>query len=454
MIRKTLRRTALAAVIAAVSAGPALAQSFADTLIGAYRTSGLLEQNRALLRAADEDVAQAVAALRPVIDYIGGVQYNDNEFNDTTDVFLQLQLDLLIYDFGRTRLSIDTAKETVLALREALRSIEQGVLLRAVQAHMEVLRQQAFVDLQQNNVRVLSEQLRASQDRFEVGEVTRTDVAIAESRLAAARSTLAAAQGALAQSRAEYFAATSIQPTGLGPAPASPSLPGSLDDAKSVAFDRHPDLAEARRNVTVSELTVSLAQAALRPRISAGADVTVDNYGDTSSGVDLRLSGPIYRGGSLTAAIRQAQARRDASRGVLYFTGQTIERDVTSAWANLAVAVASVQATAEEVVASELALRGAQEELEVGSRTTLDVLDLEQEFLDAQTDQVSAQIDRTIAVYSVLDSMGLLTADYLNLGIPTYDPAAYYNAVEKAPTVLVSPQGERLNRVLRRLNRN
>ena len=454
MYRKTLRRTALAAVIAAVSAGPVLAQSFADTLIGAYRTSGLLEQNRALLRAADEDVAQAVAALRPVIDYIGGVQYNDNQFNDTTDVFLQLQLDLLIYDFGRTRLSIDAAKETVLALREALRSIEQDVLLRAVQAHMEVLRQQAFVELQQNNVRVLSEQLRASQDRFEVGEVTRTDVAIAESRLAAARSTLAAAQGALAQSRAEYFAATSIQPTGLGPAPASPSLPNSLDDAKSVAFDRHPDLGEARRNVTVSELTVSIAEAARRPTITAGADVSVDNYGDTATGVDLRLSGPIYRGGSLTSAIRQAQASRDATRGVLYFTGQTIERDVTSSWANLAVAVASVQATAEEVVASELALRGAQEELEVGSRTTLDVLDLEQEFLDAQTDQVSAQIDRTIAVYAVLDSMGLLTADFLNLGIPTYDPAAYYNAVENAPTVLVSPQGERLDRVLRRLNQN
>ena len=454
MITSFFRRTVAAAALVAVSAVPALSQSFTDTLIGAYRTSGLLEQNRALLRAADEDVAQAIAVFRPVIEYLGSISYNDNQFNDTTNAFAQIQASLLLYDFGRTRLGVDAAKETVLALREALRSVEQGVLLRAVSAHMEVLRQQAFVGLQQNNVRVLSEQLRASQDRFEVGEVTRTDVSIAESRLAAARSSQAAAQGALAQARAEYLAATGIAVTGLGPAPGSPALPGSVDDARAVAFDRHPDLGEARRNVTVAELGIAIAEAALRPTLSAGADVSVDNYGDTASGLDLTLRGTIYQGGSLTSAIREAQARRDASRAVLYVTGQSIEQGVTNAWADLAVAVSRVQATREGVTAADLALRGAREELEVGSRTTLDVLDLEQEFLDAQTDQVSAQIDRTIAVYAVLSSMGLLTADFLNLGIPTYDPAAYYNAVKNAPLGRVSPQGEKLDRVLRRLNQN
>ena len=326
--------------------------------------------------------------------------------------------------------------------------------MRAVAAFLNVRRQIAFVQLRQNNVRVIGEQLRAARDRFEVGEVTRTDVSIAEARLASARSSLAAEQGALAQARAEYLAVVGAEAANLSAPPPAPALPGSEAAARNVALGRHPDLLGAQRDVAAAELGIAVARAALRPELRGTASYGIADDGDDQSSVGLSLRGPIYRGGALTSAIRQAQARRDATRGTLYTVSQQIVQDVSNAWADLAVAVARVQASQQEVQAADLALRGAEEELEVGSRTTLDVLDLEQDLLDAQTNQVAAQIDRILSVYTVLSSMGLLTVEHLNLGIPTYDPAAYYNAVKDAPTVLVSPQGERLDRVLRRLNRN
>ena len=451
---RTLRNPVAAAVAVACFAGAGQAQTLADSMIGAYRTSGLLEQNRALLRAADEDVAQAVSGLRPVIDYIASARYQDSEFGDDTSSDIGLVASLLVYDFGRTRLAIDLQKETVLALREGLRSVEQQVLLRGVAAFLNVRRQIAFVQLRENNVRVIGEQLRAARDRFEVGEVTRTDVSIAEARLASAQSSLAAEQGALVQARAEYLAVVGSPATSLSAPPPPPSLPATQDEARRVALTRHPDLLEAQREVTAAEIAIEVARASLRPSITANANLGYDDDGDDSTTLSLDLRGPIYQGGRLSSEIRESQARRDATRGNLYSVGQRIELDVSSTWADLAVARARVQASEQEVRAADLALRGAEEELEVGSRTTLDVLDLEQDLLDAQTDQVSNQIDRILSVYTVLSSMGLLTVDYLQLGIPTYDPAAYYNAVRNAPTTYVSPQGDRLDRVLRRLNRN
>ncbi len=455
MLFKRLSRTAAAAALASLSwQAPAWSETLTDALIAAYRTSGLLEQNRALLRAADEDVAQAVATLRPIINWAASANYSNPSLGDEVTGSVGLSADWLLYDFGRSQLSIDLQKETVLATRESLKSVEQQVLLRAVAAFLNVRRQNALVGLRENNVRLISQQLRAARDRFEVGEVTRTDVSIAEARLAAARSGLAAAQGALAQAREEYRASTGEFPGRLQPPPAPPATAATLAAARSVALDRHPDLLKAQRDVTVAELAVAVAAGSLRPSLRGTASVGLDDDGDDNSSVGVTLSGPIYQGGQLSSRIRQSQASRDAARAGLYTTAQTIEQNVGNAWADLAVAGASLEASDQQVRASRLALRGAQEELQVGARTTLDVLDREQELLDAQTSLISAQIDQTLAVYQLLSSMGLLTVDHLNLGIATYDPAAYYNAVKNAPTVLVSPQGERLDRVLRSLNRN
>ena len=449
----TLRTLLGATAIALAAALPAGAQSLTDTLIAAYRTSDLLEQNRALLRAADEDVAQSVSALRPVLEYVGRVAYTDPSIGDDLTASATLEASILLFDFGRSQLTIDLQKETVLALREALKDIEQDVLLRGVTAYFNVRLQNAFVGLRENDVRVIGQQLRAARDRFEVGEVTRTDVSIAEARLAAARSGFAAAQGALAQAREEYKAVTGAYPTGLRPPPRSPALPSTEAEAKSIALGRHPEILEAQRNVTVSEIAIAVARAALNPSLRGTASFGLDDDGDDQTSVGVTLRGPIYQGGNLSSLIRQAQARRDASRSSLHFVNKRIEQGVGNAWADLAVSAASEQASEQEVRAARLALRGAQEELEVGSRTTLDVLDLEQDLLDAQTNLISSQIDRVVTSYELLASMGLLSVDHLGLGIATYDPAAYYNAVKNAPIgTVTSPQGAKLDKVMRRLN--
>jgi outer membrane protein len=181
--------------------------------------------------------------------------------------------------------------------------------------------------------------------------------------------------------------------------------------------------------------------------------VSIDDDGNDSSSIGIQLSGPIFNGGAIASATRRAQAQRDQARANLYSTGLLVDQQVGNAYANLMVAIASIDASDRQVRAAQLALRGVREELQLGARTTLEVLDQEQELLDAQTNRVSAEVDRVIAVYEVLDSMGPLTAERLGLNVPIYDPAAYYNAVKDAPGHLVSPQGKKLDRVLRAIGK-
>ncbi|MEL6169916.1 MAG: TolC family outer membrane protein [Pseudomonadota bacterium] len=454
MIGTRLRLILLGAVFAMLPAAT-LAQSLGDTLAAAYRESGLLRQNEALLRAADEDAAQALAALRPVLSYIGRLNYTDPvaPTADNVSGSLSLQADMLLSDFGETRLGLEAARETVLQTRAQLLDVEQGVLFTAVSAFFNVRRNQAFVQLQANNVELLSEQLRATQDRFEVGEVTRTDVAIAESRLAAARSGLAAAEGDLRVAREEYKSVTGSFPRTLASPPPTPRTAPSLAAAKDIAMKTNPDILAAQRDVTVSELNLRRAEAGLRPSLNGSATFSLDDEGDDSQSVGITLSGPIYQGGQLTSVIRRARAFVEASRGNLIETARNVEQGVGEAWATIAVANAQVTATDEGVRAARVALRGAREEFSVGSRTTLDVLDLEQDLLQAETDRISALIDRDLAAYQLLSAMGRLTAKDLQLGVPIYDPEAYFNAVKNAPTTDVSPQGERLDRILRAIGR-
>ncbi|MEP2784706.1 MAG: TolC family outer membrane protein [Pseudoruegeria sp.] len=453
-----------ALALATCLSGPAVhAQSLADTLINAYNHSGLLVQNRALLRAADEDVAQSVALLRPTLDYSASYSYTNshNNFSGTTNSGVSsigLTAGWLLYDFGRSKLGIDASKETVLLTRDALLGIEQDVLLRGLEAHMNVRRSREFVSLAENSVRLISEELRAARDRFEVGEVTRTDVSLAEARLASARSTLAAAQGSLASSREEYRAAVGGYPNNPAAPGALPKTATSLDVARDVAVRTHPDMSQAKRSITVAEINVARADTAKLPTVSAFADLS-HNFGDLSVGdrredatVGLQLSGTIYQGGSLASQTRQAIAQRDAARGALHFVRHSIGQEVGNAWSAILVAEASVSAGNQQVRAAQEAFDGTREEAQLGARTTLDVLDAEQDLLDAQADLVSAQIDVYIASYQLLSSMGLMTVDHLNLGIPTYDPAAYYNAVKGAPAGL-SQQGKDLDRVLRAIGK-
>jgi outer membrane protein len=453
----TLRGLAAATVALALATGSAArSETLTDALIAAYRNSNLLEQNRAVLRAADEDAAQSVAALRPVIAAAAQATQRDPAPFGQDDLTAQIALtaEITLYSGGQNRLAVEAAKETVLATREALVQVEQQVLLGAVRAFMEVIRASEFVALRDNNIRVVSEQLQAARDRFEVGEVTRTDVSLAEARLALARANLAAAQGDLQVAREAYRAATGRLPGPLSAPGRLPATADSLAAAKAIAADRHPLIRQAQRQATVAELNIARAQGAMLPNVGLSAQIARDRDGENASSITLSARQTLYAGGQLSSVLRQAEAGRDRARAGLLQAVVEIEQGVGDAWAGALVASAQIAAGQEQVRAAQLAFEGVREEAALGARTTLDVLDAEQELLDARANLIQAQTQRAVASYQILAAMGLLTADYLRLGVPVYDPAAYYNAVEGAPVVRVSPQGERLDHVLRSLGRD
>ena len=446
-----------AAIFTLATSMAAQSETLTDTLIKAYKQSGLLEQNRAVLRAADEDVAQAVSTLRPVINYY--VNMNQTSYktpggsnNGHTTGNIGLSASLLLYDGGGSKLAVDGAKETVLATREALLSIEQSVLLRAVTAYMNVLREKEFVTLSQNNVRVINEQLRAAKDRFEVGEVTRTDVSLAESRLALARANLAAAEGNLARSREEYRAAVGTYPKYLRPAPKAPATARSLEAARAIAYSTHPAMKKVQHDIAAAEIGVLRSAALMKPKLSLVGRVNMDHNQTDTASVGLELGGPIYQGGMLSSIYRQAMARRDAARAGMYTTRHDVAQGVGNAWALLVVSRATLVANDRQIKAARDAFLGVKEEATLGARTTLDVLDAEQELLNAQANRISSITDQYVATYTLLSAMGLLTVEHLKLGIRTYDPAAYYNAVHRAPAD--SRQGKSLERVLRALGKD
>lgn len=491
----------------ALSGAPARGETLVDALIAAYVNSSLLEQNRALQRAADEDVPQALAGLRPVLAFVANANHGwtegrlvgreiceepEEEGEDPTcredrDYLTEERppgsasnarsigatLDLVLFDSGATRFSAEAAKETVRATREALRQVEQQVLLEAVAAYMEVVRAGEFVTLRESNVQLIEQELRAAEDRFDVGAVTRTDVAIAESRLAGARAQLAAAQGDLEVAREGYRAAIGNYPGNLVRPVSPPRSPTATEeDAKDFARRSHPVILQGRSQAAAAEALVKRAKSAMKPTLSARATWThrqtlqsgnADNslqylFRKATSTQDeksasLTLRAPIYSGGRLSAALRQAIARLDAANAALRQDELNVGETVGRAWSNIVVAQASIAAGERQVEAAQIAFEGVREEASLGARTTLDVLDAEQDLLDARAGLIQAEIQRYVGMYSLMSSMGLMTAEHLNLGIDTYDPADYYDAVRRAPLRRISPRGERLDLVLMRLYR-
>lgn len=444
-----------AVVVALSMAVPASAETLADAMISAYRNSHLLEQNRAVLRAADENVAINVSALRPTLGIAASTTYSDpatfQTLNEKLYSTIGLQASMTVFDFGRTRAAIEGAKQSVLATREALAGVEQQVLLSAVQAYMNVRNAQEVVYLNEGSVRVLGQQLKASRDRFEVGEITRTDVAQSEAALAAARSKLTAAQGQLAIAREAYKAAVGHYPGKLAPPPRAPQIPHNLKDAVAIAQHDQPSLKQAQYQVKAAEFAVQRAKAQVRPTLSATAQYGVDDQSNTQLQGVLTLSQPIYAGGKISALYRQALAQEDQNKSALLQAAVQVTQNVGNAWAQLAVARSSITAYDEQIRAAQTAYTGVQEEAKLGSRTTLDVLNAEQSLLDARASRVSAGTDEYVAVYQLLASMGLLSAQHLGLGVPSYDAAAYYNKVKNAPATSV--QGRQLDRILKSIQR-
>lgn len=448
MIFRRARIAVLAFAGFVASSSVAWSETLADALAYGYEHSGLLEQNRALLRAADEDVAQAYGLLLPVVTWSGDVTatFPRVSGNDLISANLTVNAELLLYDGGATRLAVEAQKETVLATRQSLLSVEQDVLFRIVEAYLNLRRSMEFVALRQNNVRLITQELRAARDRFEVGDVTRTDVSLAEARLAAARSQLAADEGTLAQAVAEYRAAVGRAPGNVVPA-APARAPWSLVQAQDLAVRTHPAIRESQHTAAATDLNVARAEALMRPTVDLVARLGLDNDGNRAGQVGINASGPIYQGGRLSSQVRQFMARRDAARAGLHLTVDAVRQNVTIAYTSIEVARASRDASERQVRASTVAFNGVREEATLGQRTTLDVLNAEQELLLARANLISAQIDETIASYRLLAAIGLLTAEHLGLNVRVYDPAAYYNLVRTAPAA-TSEQGRALERVL------
>lgn len=447
----------------ALSSLPAWAESLADTMVGAYRHSALLEQNRALLRAADEDVAQSMAALRPVVQWAASHNFQQVDGIEAVATTLELVGQMTLYDWGRGQLAIDIAKEQVLATRESLISVEQDVLLTAVQAYLDIRSAEQQVALQNNSVGLLTRERQAAQDRFDVGEITTTDVALAEAQLAATRASLAAAQGQLQIAGENYRNAVGREPGDLDPPPPLPARPASIEIARDTARRTHPAIRQSQRAVAAAELGVAAAAAERRPQLTGSVGLgttrapgrtllgTGDQDNTTTLSAGVQASQTIYSGGRLPAAHRRAMAQRDSARSALLDTVRQVELVLGTAWANIDVARAQIGSIEEQISAAEQAYEGVREEATLGARTTLDVLDAEQDLLEARADRITAEANLQLAHYQLLAAMGLLTVEHLQLGIPTYDPSAYYNAVRDAP--YTSTQGQNLDRVLRAIGK-
>lgn len=456
------RRRVIAACLAlstclapVAAAGETLTQTLAD----AYRHAGLLDRNRATLRAADEDVAQAVATLRPTVTYALGRSYRGGPAvaASTISTSLSLTAQMTLYDFGRNQLGVEAAKEAVLATRQLLVSVEQGVLFDAVSAYFDVREGGETVSLRENNVRLITQELRAAEDRFDVGEVTRTDVALAQARLAGARSGLATAQGTLAIAAAAFRDAVGRRPGVLTQPRSTPRVPSTVPDAIAIARRTHPDILRVQHQIRAAELNIERARKALYPTLSGSASSSFDlaNDGQRTDSLSVTLGGTVSAGGQLNSIIRQAQAALDQARAVLHITRHTVEEQVETAYAQLAVARANIAASDEQIRAATVAFRGVREEATLGARTTLDVLDAEQELLDARANRVTAVAAEFRAAYGVLASIGRLTAKDLQLPVQLYDPAAYYNLVKDAPKYTPnSAQGRALERVLESIGSN
>ncbi len=467
--RSGLRAALAATTMAILTALPAMSETLTDALIQAYRSSPSLEQQRLLLRVTDDDVAVAISALRPTVSFQASygktiLRSDVVRQRTATNGSLGLVLDYTLADGGQRQLRIGAAKEAVLGARFGLVQFEQGVLLDAATAYFDLRLAVRLVDVRENNVRLINQQLRAAQDRFEVGEVTRTDVAIAQTRLAAAQSALAAARGQVDINREGYRLAIGVLPTGvLANPPASPALPPTVDQAQQLALQVHPLISAAQHDISALTLLANASAADRLPSVSASANLGRSRSGSDPFGNDnlsLALTGDVvlYSGGRLPALQRQAIARAQAARSNLGQTSRSIVEGVGRAYASLEVARAQIVATEQGVRSAQMAFEGFREEAELGARTTLDVLDAEQELLNARTDQLTAESNAQFAVYNVLGAIGLLTTEHLGLSVERYDPSDYYNAVSNAPqsvgTVQPSAQGGRLDNVLRRFGRN
>nr|WP_233543199.1 TolC family outer membrane protein [Sphingomonas edaphi] len=441
------RHLAIASLLVALAAGTASADTLREALVSTYNANPTLTGQRETLKSADAGVAVARAAGRPQVSATVGVT-RDLTRSGRFDVggskgpFLTGGVDVSypLFQGGTVRNNIEAAKTRVEAGRAVLRAVEGDIFTEAVAAYMDVIRDRAIVELNENQVRVLGTNLEATRDRFEIGDVTRTDVAQSEARLSLGRSNLTTAQGRLATSEENYRRVIGKRPDQLQPPPPLPPLPATADQAVQIALANNADLIAVTRQAEAANFDVRSARGSRLPTVSAVASgdyantISGDTQGiprsgtATSVGVQGRI--PLYQGGLPAARIRQAQALEGETLERRVATERAVVASARSAYAVYQAATNAIASNQVAVSANELALEGARAENSVGTRTILDVLNAEQELLNSQVALVTARRDQYVAGFQLLNAMGQAEADDLGLdGGPLYDPLGNYRRV-------------------------
>ena len=353
-----------------------------------------------------------------------------------------------LYNGFQTANRTRQAESQVQAARETLRISEQAVLLSAVTAYMNLLRDSAILDLQRRNVEVLQEQLRQTRDRFNVGEVTRTDVAQSESRLAAGRSQVLSAEATYKASVATYRQVIGVEPGKLAPgSPVDRFSPHDLAASIGVATATNPQVTTAEYSLDAALQQVKVAEGALYPTLSVQGNVqqayelSLLQLRTFNASVIGQLTVPIYQGGAEYSLIRQAKETMGQRRLDLDTARDQVRQNVVQSWGQLDAAKANIEATQAQVQASEIALNGVREEARVGQRTTLDVLNAQQELVNARVSLVSAQRDRVVASFTLLAAVGRLSPQVLGLRVPTYDSGVHYHQVRDTWAGVRTPDG-------------
>jgi outer membrane protein len=474
--KRTVRRAALAiAAAAAIYPAPTSAETIESALVKAYQNNPQLNAQRASVRATDENVPQALSGYKPRVAITGtaGEQFTDATAKTVGAIpsptgtgtkqavtYTGASSTVTPWSYGATAQQtlfngFQTANRTraaesqVSSAREGLRVLEQTVLLTAATTYMDVLRDTANLEVQRNNVRVLQETLKQTRDRFEVGEVTRTDVAQAEAQLAAGQSSMLAAESTLTTSKANYRQVIGVEPVNLAPgAPVDRFSPHALPAAVDQGLIENPNVTAAMYGIDVAFLQVKINEGALYPTLTAQATVTQGSFIQnnatpqfwTASAIGT-LTVPIYQGGQEYAFIRQSKETLAQQRLTLELVRTQTRQQVVQAWGQNEAAKAQVKAANSQVYSSEVALNGVREEARVGQRTTLDVLNAQQALVNARIALVTAQHDRVVASYNVLSATGRLSPQVMHLPTTLYDPGVHYQQVRDAWIGVRTPDG-------------
>jgi outer membrane protein len=458
---------AAVSVLLTALAGPApvLAETIEGALVRAYQDNPQLNAQRAQVRVTDENVPQALSGYRPKVSVTASAGYQYTDTNTTaggtptaivrTETHganaprsAGLNVSQTLFNGNQTANRTRAAESQVSGAREGLRYLEQQVLFAAAQIYMDYLRDSATVEVNKSNVRVLEQTLKQTRDRFNVGEVTRTDVAQSEAQLAAGRTLEQQAEATLTATRANYRRIIGAEPTNLAPgSPVDRFLPGTLPAAVDLTLTENPQVTSAMFGIDVSYLQVKVAEGALLPTITLQANVSqayessMIAFRSFGASAVAQASVPIYQGGAEYSLIRQSKETLAQQRLALEQVRDQTRSDTVSAWGQLQSSKAQVASAQAQVTASEIALNGVREEAKAGQRTTLDVLNAQQALVNARINLVNAQHDRVVNSYRVLSTIGRLSPQVLGLRTNIYDPSVHYHQVRDSWAGVRTPDG-------------